>query len=138
MAFVGVLLAGIAALLSACPLAHDEYDTGRACVRDQDCPSDEVCATPDAAVSDDGGVKAESLCYPRSGLIPCFPSDAGVPAYYCFGVDQICVREPSVCLEYADAGCDSDAGCDGGSMVDAGCVRWKPERFGCTAAGRTQ
>jgi len=135
-AIARLLAAGVVVFLAGCPLAHDKVDLGRSCDQDRDCPADEVCAAPDASVRVDGGRAAESLCYPRSALVPCFVDDAGVAAFYCFSSDQRCLHQPRTCLEWADAGCDQDAGCgDGGPSQDAGCVRWSPEHFGCEPGG---
>ena len=140
LAITGLLgLLGTVFFGAGCPLAHDDYDTGRSCHYDLDCPADEVCATPDASITEDGGRRAESLCYAKADLVPCFPDDAGVAAYYCFSADQHCVHVPRTCISWTDAGCDQDAGCgDAGASVDAGCALWQPEYFGCESSGGAQ
>lgn len=120
---------GLALLLGglwACPLAHDPYETDRACWDRSDCVTSELCAKPD------GGELKQGRCKtPSSGL--CGAQDGGTDAglYHCFADDQGTPRECSYverdkCTQYQrDAGPCPDAGCP-----DEWCLQWA-DKWGC-------
>ncbi len=108
--------------LTACPLAHDDYETDRPCWLQSDCVSDERCAKADA-----GDLLSGICTVPSDG--PCVVLDGGIPGYFCFpdenGALLSCYyNSQDICTE-----CELD----GGSVSDCppqSCVAWSG-RYGC-------